>query len=129
PRSGSYTGSCYVCGVKGHKAYCCPKCAGDLGELGQRSSGQTPRRKKKNGKGKGSGNASNNGEAGDGEQKSNFTPVQLGGFSSVSNDGSIVEVDELWFFDNGCSIHMTNNPTALKDPKPVVGTSVTVGDG
>ncbi|CAM9675914.1 unnamed protein product, partial [Choristocarpus tenellus] len=45
------------------------------------------------------------------------------------NDGSIVGRDELWFFDSGCSVHMTNNPTALIDPKPVVGSSATVGDG
>ncbi|CAN0604920.1 unnamed protein product, partial [Ectocarpus sp. 12 AP-2014] len=125
--SRSYTGSCYICGAKGHKAYNCPKRYGGPGESGQRSSGQAPQMKKKNGKGKGRGNASNTGEAGDGEE--NGTPVELGGFSSVSNDGSIVEVDELWFFDSGCSVHMTNNPTALIDPKPVVGSSVTVGDG
>ncbi|CAM9653583.1 unnamed protein product, partial [Choristocarpus tenellus] len=38
-------------------------------------------------------------------------------------------VDELWFFDSGCSAHMTHNPTALIDPEPVVGTSVTVRNG
>ncbi|CAM9742399.1 unnamed protein product, partial [Choristocarpus tenellus] len=58
-----------------------------------------------------------------------YTSSQLGGFSSVSNDGSIVEVDKIWFCDSGCSVHMTNNPTALIDPKPVVRSSVTVGDG
>ncbi|CAM9893634.1 unnamed protein product, partial [Choristocarpus tenellus] len=30
----SIQGPCYVCGMRGHKMYCCPKPAGAMGESG-----------------------------------------------------------------------------------------------
>ena len=47
----------------------------------------------------------------------------------VSEAVALISKDETWYFDNGCSRHMTGTRKNLREIKPLKEGRVTFGDG